>query len=57
MDLAAKPLAEIEKDLRRIAAEYAPCDLVLADIDAGTPDLRVTEVLALCADISRAATG
>jgi hypothetical protein len=48
MDLASKPLAEIETDLRRIAAEYGPCDLVLADVDAGVSDERVCALIDGC---------
>jgi len=48
MHLANKPTAEIEADLGRIASEYDPCDLVLADIDAGVPDERVQAVADLC---------
>jgi hypothetical protein len=51
MDLAGKPLAEIRRDLERIAADYAPCDVVVADIESGTPDERVREFLALCAGL------
>ena len=52
MDVANKPLAAIEADLERIARQFAPCDLVLADIEAGTPDRRVCEVLQLCQRLS-----
>jgi hypothetical protein len=52
MDLANKPLEAIRLDLKRIARDYAPCDLVLADIEAGTPDERVIQVLAMCEDLS-----
>ena len=52
MDLAAKPLDEIRRDFERIAADYGPCDIVLADIEAGTPDDRVRFALDLCAGIS-----
>jgi hypothetical protein len=48
MDLANKPLAEIGKDLKQIATEYGPCDLVLADIDAGLSHERVGAVIDLC---------
>jgi hypothetical protein len=51
MDLQNKSLAEIRADVERIAAEYAPCDLVLADIDSTTPDQRVLDVAAMCAEI------
>lgn len=40
-DLAAKPLHEIQADLVRIRKELSPCDIVMADIDHGTPDERV----------------
>jgi hypothetical protein len=53
MDLANKPLEAIRLDLERIARDYAPCDLVLADIEAGTPDVRVLQVLAMCEELSR----
>jgi hypothetical protein len=48
MDLADKSQASIRDDLARIAAEYGPCDIVLADIDAGVPDERVRAVADLC---------
>jgi hypothetical protein len=48
MDLANKSLEAIRTDLTRIARDYVPCDLVLADIEAGTPDERVLQVLRLC---------
>jgi hypothetical protein len=53
MDLASKSLEAIRADLTRIARAYAPCDLVLADIEAGTPDERVLQVLAICEELSR----
>ena len=51
-ELANKPLADIRADLERIARDYAPCDLVFADIEAGTPDKRVMEVMDLCHQLS-----
>jgi hypothetical protein len=53
MDLANKPLDAIRADLVRIVRDYAPCDLVLADIEAGTPDERVLQVLAMCEELSQ----
>lgn len=53
MDLANKRRDEIDADLQQIAQEYGPCDLVCADIDAGTPDERVTEVIERCQQLSR----
>ncbi|MCP4642244.1 MAG: hypothetical protein GY851_17500 [bacterium] len=40
-DLANKPLDAIREDLARIRRELSPCDIVAADIEAGTPDERV----------------
>lgn len=54
MDLARKPSRELRADFERIAREYGPCDVVMADIEAGTPDERVREAADLCAKISRA---
>lgn len=47
-DLANKSLEAIRADLERIARDYAPCDVVVADIEAGTPDERVLAFLELC---------
>jgi len=55
MDLANKPLSEIQTDLERIAGDYGPCDIVAADIEAGTPDERIRALLTLCESISRRA--
>lgn len=52
MDVENKTLAEISRDLERIAADYGPCDLVCADIEAGTPDSKVLGILGACAEIS-----
>ncbi len=54
MDLANKPLEIIRSDLTRIVRDYAPCDLVLADIEAGTPDERILQVVAMCEELSLA---
>ena len=52
MELANKTLAEIRKDLERIAGEYGPCDIVFADIHSKTPDERVIKVIELCEQLS-----
>ena len=52
MALAGKRLDQIRADLRRIARDYAPCDIVLADIEAGTPDDRVRAVVEFCGELS-----
>ena len=53
MDVANKPLEAVRSDLERIAQVYAPCDLVFADIEAGTTDERVLDLLAICDELSR----
>jgi hypothetical protein len=52
MDLANKPFAEIKTDLKRIAENYGPCDVVVADIEDGTPDHKVTDFIRLCEELS-----
>ena len=46
-DLENKSLDELRQDLRRIRDDYAPCDIVMADIEDSTPDARVLEFAAL----------
>lgn len=48
MDLANKREEALREDFARIADNYAPCDIVIADIEAGTPDHRVRFVLDAC---------
>lgn len=57
MDLATKAPASIRADLERLARDYAPCDVVVADIEAGTPDRRVRELLEICAELSAGRIG
>lgn len=48
MDFHNKPLEHIRQDMELIASTYAPCDIVLADVDEGTPDhkiIRLFEIL------------
>lgn len=52
MDLANKTPAEIKRDLRQIAHEYGPCDIVFADISSETQDERVMEIIQLCEQLS-----
>jgi hypothetical protein len=47
-DLANKSLKDIREDVERIARDYGPCDIVAADIEAGTPDRRVLEFIEIC---------
>jgi hypothetical protein len=51
-DLAHQPFGQVESDLRRIARELAPCDVVFADIEADTPDERVRTLIQLCREIT-----
>ena len=48
MDVANKPLEAIRADIETIARNYGPCDLVAADIEAGTPDQRIHDLIDLC---------
>ena len=48
-ELVSKPMATIKEDLERIGREYAPCDVVLADVEAGTPDERILAFVEFCA--------
>lgn len=51
-DLLNKAPELLRADIARIAAELAPCDIVMADIDCETPDARVQ----LFADLARDAS-
>lgn len=42
---AQKPLAELEADLRAIAEQAVPCDIVLADLTEDTDDARLSHIL------------
>ncbi|UCF97008.1 MAG: hypothetical protein JSV89_17795 [Spirochaetaceae bacterium] len=44
-------LEEIRKDMEKIYNDLEPCDLVMADIQASTPDERVLSLLDICAGI------
>jgi hypothetical protein len=57
MDLANKSPASLRADFARIARDYAPCDIVIADIEAGTPDQKVLFAAELCREFSLAASG
>jgi hypothetical protein len=47
MDAANRTLPAIEADFARMAREYAPCDVVIADLEAGTSDARIVELVEL----------
>jgi hypothetical protein len=42
---------EIRKDMDRVSRQLAPCDVVMADMQASTPDSRVIEFLNICSDL------
>ena len=44
-------LMEIRNDMETIFRDLGPCDLVMADIQASTPDERVQALLDICEDI------
>jgi hypothetical protein len=46
-------LEEIRRDMEKIYKDLGPCDLVMADIQATTPDERVRGLLDICADIEQ----
>ena len=52
VDLEEKSEERIEADLTRIAQDYAPCDVVLADVEATAPDDRVSFFLDTAARLS-----
>ena len=52
MDIAEKSVPDIRKDLEYIALHYGPCDIVAADIEYGTPDNKVNDLIRICGEIS-----
>lgn len=52
-DLENKSIEALRQDLRRIRDEYAPCDIVMADIEDSTPDARVLEFAAMARELER----
>jgi hypothetical protein len=41
-------IEEIRRDMEQIYRELSPCDVVMADVQATTPDSRVRELLQIC---------
>jgi hypothetical protein len=52
MDLTTRSMEEIRIDLEQVARDYGPADMVLADIEAGTPDDKIKGFLSICAELS-----
>ena len=55
--LQEESLEQIREDMVKIYHDLGPCDLVMADIQASTPDERVRNLLDICADIERKGGG
>ena len=53
VELEQKSESELVEDITRIAREYGPCDIALADIENTTPDDRVRCFLDAAAEVSR----
>jgi hypothetical protein len=50
-EVEAKSLLQISADLERVAADYAPCDIVLADVETTTSEGRIRDFLAIAAEL------
>lgn len=53
MDLTAKSLIQIKQDINKIAHTFAPCDIVLADIEEGVPDHKVKAFFEIVHDLNK----
>jgi hypothetical protein len=53
MDLVNKPVEALRTDLELIREHLSPCDIVMADIDSGTPDERIVEFARLAEETLR----
>jgi len=51
-NVANKTPEQIRNDMELIAKKYGPCDIVAADIEHGTPDEKVLELIKICKEIS-----
>ena len=49
----SKSLDELSADLTRIAREYAPCDVVLADVETTTSDEKIRSFLGIAAELGK----
>jgi len=52
-DAESKSLDDIAADLERVAREYAPCDIVLADVETTVPESRIRDFLTCAADLEK----
>jgi len=53
MDLLRKSKDQIRKDFEKVAAELAPCDVGLPDIELDVPDEKVIFAMNLCDELSQ----
>ncbi len=51
-EIESRTLDEIHDDIDRVRREYAPCDLVLADIDSSVSDSKMADVLSCVEEMS-----
>ncbi len=47
----SKSLQELHTDLERVAREYAPCDIVLADVETTMEDSRIRDFVAMAKEL------
>lgn len=52
MDLNSKSISQVKEDMNRIALSFAPCDIVVADIDEGTPDEKIIQFIDIVKEIN-----
>ncbi len=52
MDLNSKPIDQVRADMVRIASLYAPCDVVIADIEEGTSDIKINQLSQIADNIN-----
>jgi hypothetical protein len=52
-DFARRTMSRIQKDMERIAGQYAPCDIVLADLEEDVEDEKVKRFLKVCEEINK----
>lgn len=51
VQLEHNSLDQIRSEMRKVYCELAPCDVVMADIQASTPDERVRAFLSICSEL------
>jgi hypothetical protein len=52
MDFTNRTIGQIQRDMEKIADLYAPCDIVLADLDEGVEDQKILRFLEICGEIN-----